>query len=88
MENDDLSSAKVVALGSGTKCIDAEYMNGEGAVHDTHAEIVARRSLLVYFYDQLKMLYGESDSGASILFLISNRSFHSVHFEFPFFPVR
>lgn len=62
MKNDDFSSATVVALGSGTKCIDAEYMNAEGAVHDTHAEIVARRSLLVYFYDQLKLLYDKNNN--------------------------
>lgn len=61
--NHDFNSASVVALASGTKGIDGEYMHREGTVHDSHAEIVARRSLMVYFYNQLKLLCDEKKQG-------------------------
>lgn len=59
--NGDMGSAKVIVLASGTKGIDGECMYREGTVHDSHAEIVARRSLMVYFYNQLKLLCDGND---------------------------
>lgn len=54
--NTDVNTAKVVALATGTKTIDAESMYEHGSVvMDTHAEIVARRALLHYFYDQIEL---------------------------------
>lgn len=50
----DLRTAKVVVLASGTKNIDAELLS-PGALSDTHAEVVARRSLMLYFYQQLEL---------------------------------
>lgn len=49
----DLNTAKVVVVASGTKNIDAESLSPD-ALSDTHAEIVARRALLLYFYQQLE----------------------------------
>lgn len=54
--NTDLKTAKVIALTTGTKTIDAESMYENGTVlMDTHAEIVARRALMHYFYDQIEL---------------------------------
>lgn len=61
--DDDFRSAKVIVLASGTKGIDGLNMFREGTVHDTHAEIVARRALLVYFYHELKMLCDDKNPG-------------------------
>ena len=48
--------SKVISLGTGTKCIGGEFLSDSGAaINDCHAEIVSRRGLLRFFYDQLKL---------------------------------
>lgn len=55
-ERNDISTAKVVLLSSGTKNIDANALYAEHAnLPDTHAEVVARRCLMHYFYEQIDM---------------------------------
>ncbi|XP_071943509.1 double-stranded RNA-specific editase 1-like [Antedon mediterranea] len=53
---DDLSKSQILCITTGTKCVSGEYMSEKGlAVNDCHAEIVARRSLLRFFYSQLEL---------------------------------
>lgn len=58
IQTDDinLSTSKVVVLSSGTKHIDADALyTQDGNLPDTHAEVVARRCLMFYLYEQLNI---------------------------------
>ena len=58
MEDRVTGELKVVSVGSGTRCITGDKMSLEGlVVNDSHAEVVARRSLLRFFYWQLMALF-------------------------------
>ena len=59
-----LDTPRVVAIGSGTKCVGGDKIRCDGlVVHDSHAEVVARRSLIRWLHSQLKHA-GENDSFA------------------------
>ena len=54
MEDVTSGELRVVSVGSGTRCITGDHMSLEGlVVNDSHAEVVARRSLIRFFYKQL-----------------------------------
>lgn len=59
----NLDTAEVVVLSTGTKNIDADafLMDVKNSVPDTHAEVVARRALMHYFYDQLNIFLNPSN---------------------------
>ncbi|XP_053660205.1 uncharacterized protein LOC128709239 [Anopheles marshallii] len=53
----DVKTARVISLATGTKCVSGEHMSVTGSViNDSHAEIIARRGLMDFFYSQLDLL--------------------------------
>ncbi|KAL1122461.1 hypothetical protein AAG570_002792, partial [Ranatra chinensis] len=59
---------EVITVSTGTKCVSGEYMSVSGAVlNDSHAEILARRGLVYYMYEQL-MLHTDPDRAGESIF--------------------
>ena len=69
MEDTDANDMKVVSVGSGTQCIGGDKTSPKGlAVNDSHAEVVARRSLMRFLYQELL----EKLNGKSTVFVDSD----------------
>ncbi|KAJ0012250.1 hypothetical protein NQD34_013225, partial [Periophthalmus magnuspinnatus] len=66
-----LSSAQVIAVATGTKYFSLESNKDDGLrVRDGHAEVLCRRALLGFFYDQLELLLrSPSDAAAQSVFV-------------------
>uniref|UniRef100_A0A3B3SF82 Adenosine deaminase RNA specific B2 (inactive) n=1 Tax=Paramormyrops kingsleyae TaxID=1676925 RepID=A0A3B3SF82_9TELE len=57
----DLRQAQVIAISTGTKCLSGEYISEQGlAVHDCHAEVIARRAFLRFLYAQLELFLSKN----------------------------
>mmetsp|Transcript_3053 Transcript_3053/g.6994 ORF Transcript_3053/g.6994 Transcript_3053/m.6994 type:complete len:636 (-) Transcript_3053:216-2123(-) len=64
------SRIRVVAIGSGSKCVIGDQLSYDGlVVHDSHAEVVARRSFIRWLYYQL----GRAGQKNSLAVLNGNR---------------
>ncbi|XP_048516363.1 double-stranded RNA-specific editase Adar isoform X2 [Athalia rosae] len=61
------ADAELICVTTGTKCVSGEHLSvSGGALNDCHAEVVARRCLCEYLYNQLE-LHLENRSQDSIL---------------------
>lgn len=77
---DNSDNLSVVSLATGTKCLGINeltitnlYNIGE-RLNDSHAEILTRRALLRYFYDQIDQLFSSTTTATSDVFILnSNR---------------
>ena len=48
---------EIICITTGTKCVDSEHRTSNGqSLNDCHAEVLARRCLIRYCYEQLKIL--------------------------------
>ena len=66
---------EVVALGTGTKCINGEYLSDSGlAINDCHAEVIARRALVRFLFSQLDLI-AKGQNEVSIFEQKPNRKF-------------
>ncbi|EKM59450.1 uncharacterized protein PHACADRAFT_191808 [Phanerochaete carnosa HHB-10118-sp] len=53
--SDDNASLKVISLGTGSKCLPGIRLeNGGNVVHDSHAEVLARRCAIRWFLEEIK----------------------------------
>jgi double stranded RNA-specific editase B len=61
--NYNLESIEIICITTGTKSIHNDQRNFNGqSLNDCHAEIIARRSLIRYCYEQLRLIFdGKSD---------------------------
>ncbi|KAK6971111.1 hypothetical protein BgiMline_026812, partial [Biomphalaria glabrata] len=66
--SNDGDPGQVICLGTGTKCINGEYLSAEGkGVNDCHAEVICRRLLIRYLYNQLALHLNPATADQSIL---------------------
>jgi len=66
---DSIDDAQVIAVTTGTKCINGEYMSDSGlSLNDCHAEIIARRCLRRFFYTQLMLHLPGNDPTTSVFY--------------------
>ncbi|CAG7730518.1 unnamed protein product [Allacma fusca] len=63
VQSEGEDNVKIIALGTGTRCLGHNELSDNGDVlSDSHAEIIARRSFLLYLHDQLSLAISNKHS--------------------------
>lgn len=63
--DNDRNNLKVISIGTGSKFLYEKNLNTNGnAVHDTHAEVVARRGFIRYIYNQISQYVPNNPSSS------------------------
>ena len=56
------SGLKPISLGTGVKCLPADRLSSNGDdIHDSHAEVLARRGAIRWFMEEIGRLNSQSD---------------------------
>ncbi|MPC43291.1 tRNA-specific adenosine deaminase 1 [Portunus trituberculatus] len=81
-ENQCSHKLKVVALGTGSKCIGSHQLPSTGDIlHDSHAEVVARRAFVLYLITQVR----KATEGHNSIFEIKDGAYYlksGIRFHF------
>ena len=60
---DRSGTSSVICLSTGTKCINGELLSLDGlSLNDCHAEVIVRRCLMFWLYDQLEETFRGQDT--------------------------
>ena len=63
MEDASTKQLEVISFGSGTRTVSGDVIDRNGeVVNDSHAEIIARRGLKRFFYQELRVYYEDGES--------------------------
>lgn len=61
-------SFEIVALGTGTKCLGQNEISLQGdLVHDSHAEVIAKRALVLYLMDELEKTFNDKNEDSILV---------------------
>lgn len=66
----DRHGARVVSLGTGTKCLTMAQIAADGggeSLHDAHAEVCARRALLTFLLAEIQLAASSDDASSQVL---------------------
>ena len=72
------STMKVVALGTGTKCIASQNLNPNDpgkTVNDCHAEVIVKRAFRRYLYQQLSICFKQPERNSIFRYEFSSRKY-------------
>lgn len=53
--NDDIKSAKIISIATGSKILTHSIINDGSVINDSHAEVIVKRCLINYLYSELEL---------------------------------